>query len=125
LLQAGAGLASRKPEEIVNADLKLYEAGGLDFGIAQVEVTNLNQLAEHLSDLSKALCALRDSRGLNFAMLMVTDVVAGTSRLLLTHEVAALGVQPYAHREDGTLNATGVVSRKKQLLPAVLSALEG
>lgn len=125
LLQAGAGLSSRKPEEIVSADLKLYEAGGMAFGIAQVEVTNLNQLAEHLPALSKALCALRDAKGLNFAMLMVTDVVAGTSRMLITDEVAALGVLPYAHREDGTLAADGVVSRKKQLLPAVLSALEG
>jgi manganese-dependent inorganic pyrophosphatase len=125
LLQSGAGLSSRKPEEIVSADLKLYEAGGLEFGIAQVEVTNLNQLPEHFPALSQALGALRDSKGLNFAMLMVTDVVAGTSRLLLTDEIAALGVLPYARREDGALTADGVVSRKKQLLPAVLSALEG
>ncbi|HLF88393.1 MAG TPA: DHHA2 domain-containing protein [Anaerolineales bacterium] len=125
LIQAGAGLASRKPEEIVTADLKLYEAGGLDFGIAQVEVTNLNQLGEHLEKLSQALRALRDSKGLNFAMLMVTDVVQGTSRLLLTDEVAALGVLPFSRLEDNTLLADGVVSRKKQLLPAVLSALEG
>jgi hypothetical protein len=44
---------------------------------------------------------------------------------LLTDEVASLGVLPYARREDGTFSADGVVSRKKQLLPAVLSALEG
>jgi hypothetical protein len=31
---------------------------------------------------------------------------------------------PYARRADGTLDAPGVVSRKKQLLPAVLAALE-
>jgi manganese-dependent inorganic pyrophosphatase len=125
LLQAGAGLSSRKPEEIVSADFKLYEAGGLEFGIAQVEVTNINQLAEYLPVLSQALIQLRDSKGLNFAMLMVTDVVMGTSRLLVTNEVPALGVLPYAKLEDGTLRADGVVSRKKQLLPAVLSALEG
>ncbi|HNB53565.1 MAG TPA: DHH family phosphoesterase [Anaerolineales bacterium] len=125
LLHAGAGLSSRKPEDIVSADLKLYEGGGLNFGIAQVEVTNLNQLGEHLTALSKALCALRDARGLNFAMLLVTDVVSGNSRLLVTNDVAALGVLPYARHEDGTLAADGVVSRKKQLLPAVLSALEG
>jgi manganese-dependent inorganic pyrophosphatase len=125
LIASGAGLSSRKPEEIVTADLKLYEAGGLSFGIAQVEVTHLNQLAKHRSALSQALQALRDSKGLNFAMLMITDVVAGTSRLLVTDEVAALGVLPYARLEDGTLDAEGVVSRKKQLLPAVLSALEG
>ncbi len=125
LLQAGAGLASREPESIVSTDLKLYEAGGLDFGIAQVEVTNLNQFSEHLPALSAAMANLRDAKGLRFAMLMVTDVVQGTSRLLITDEIAALGVLPYARLEDGTLAADGVVSRKKQLLPAVLSALEG
>jgi manganese-dependent inorganic pyrophosphatase len=56
---------------------------------------------------------------------MVTDVVRRTSRLLLTDIVPALDVLPYPHLPDGTLNAQGIVSRKKQLLPAILSALEG
>jgi inorganic pyrophosphatase/exopolyphosphatase len=30
---------------------------------------------------------------------------------------------PYAHLDDDTLDAQGVMSRKKQLLPAVLAAL--
>jgi manganese-dependent inorganic pyrophosphatase len=58
-------------------------------------------------------------------MLMVTDVVRGSSRLLLTSEVPALGGLPYSLLPDGTLRAQGVVSRKKQLLPTVLGALEG
>ncbi|GAB4580232.1 MAG: putative manganese-dependent inorganic diphosphatase [Anaerolineales bacterium] len=125
LIAAGAGLSSRKPEEIVSADLKLYEAGGMGFGIAQVEVTHLNQLAQYLPALFQALHGLRDAKGLRFAILMVTDVVAGRSRLLITDDAPILGVLPYLRREDGTLVADGVVSRKKQLLPVVLSALEG
>jgi inorganic pyrophosphatase/exopolyphosphatase len=58
-------------------------------------------------------------------MLMVTDVVRRGSRLLLTNDVPALEGLPYPRREDGTLNADGVVSRKMQLLPTVLGALEG
>jgi manganese-dependent inorganic pyrophosphatase len=125
LLDAGAGLATRNHEEIVNADLKLYEAGGQKFGISQVEVTSFNQLAEHLDSLRKALTDLAVSKGLDFAMLMVTDVVRSSSRLLLTSVVPALEVLPYPLTEGGTLHASGVVSRKKQLLPAILSALEG
>lgn len=125
VIAAGAGLSSRKPEEIVSADLKLYEAVGIPFGIAQVEVTHLNQLPQYLPALFDALCSLRDSKGLRFAILMVTDVVAGRSRLLVTDEAPVMGVLPYLRREDGTLVADGVVSRKKQLLPVVLSALEG
>jgi manganese-dependent inorganic pyrophosphatase len=125
VISAGTGLASRRPEEIVSADLKLYEEAGLKFGVAQVEVASLVELDEHREKLLDALIQLRNSKGLNFAMLMVTDVVRGSSRLLLTDDVPGLGGLPYPKLPDGSFKASGVVSRKKQLLPAVLSALEG
>jgi manganese-dependent inorganic pyrophosphatase len=125
IISSGTGLASRKPDEIVSADLKLYEETGMKFGVAQVEVASLVELDEHLEGLHKALVKLRDAKGLSFAMLMVTDVVRGSSRLLLTSDVPRLGGLPYPKLPDGTLKASGVVSRKKQLLPALLSALEG
>jgi manganese-dependent inorganic pyrophosphatase len=125
LIQAGTGLTTRDPADIVSADHKLYEAGGLNFGIAQAEVTSLVELDEYREKLKDALIQLRDSKGLDFAILMVTDVVRGSSRLLLTSDVPALEGLPYPRLPDGTLRAPGVVSRKKQLLPTVLGALEG
>ncbi len=125
VIQAGSGIASRQPDEVVATDIKMYEAGGKDFAIAQAEVTDLLQLKERLPSLQRALRDLRDMRGLDFAMLMVTDVVGGSSRLLLTDNVPVLGDLPYPKQPDGTLLAEGVVSRKKQLLPVVLGLLEG
>jgi manganese-dependent inorganic pyrophosphatase len=104
--------------------MKLYEAGGYRFAIAQAEVTDLVQLTEHLGGLKSALLALRDKRALDFAMLMVTDVVNGSSRLLLTDEPPQLSDLPYPPQQDGTRFAEGTVSRKKQLLPVVLGLLE-
>jgi manganese-dependent inorganic pyrophosphatase len=124
VLHAGSGLATRDPQEIVNTDIKVYEAGGLNFAIAQAEVTDLLQLEEHLDELFKAIHELRDKRGLDFAMLMVTDVVRGSSRLLLTDQLPVLSELPYPRQPDGTLLAEGIVSRKKQLLPVVLGLLE-
>ena len=124
LLKAGSGLTSREMTEVVNSDIKVYEAGGMNFAISQVEVTDLIQLKEHLEPLSKALNDLRDKRGLAFAMMMVTDVVRGSSRLLLTDDLPVLSELPYPRQPDGTLLADGVVSRKKQLLPVVLGLLE-
>ena len=124
VLQAGSGIAARDPDEVVNSDLKVYEAGGWGFAIAQAEVTDLMQLEENQEALREALLRLRDSRGLDFAMLMVTDVVSGSSRLLMTDDVPALSDLPYPRRSDGTRFAEGVVSRKKQLLPVVLGLLE-
>ncbi|MCX6034465.1 MAG: DHH family phosphoesterase [Chloroflexi bacterium] len=124
VLSASAGLSTRTPKEIVSTDMKLYEAGGFRFAIAQAEVTDLMQLAEHLGSLKAALTDLRDKRALDFAMLMVTDVVNGSSRLLLTDEPPQLSDLPYPPQPDGTRLAEGVVSRKKQLLPVVLGLLE-
>jgi manganese-dependent inorganic pyrophosphatase len=125
ILESGAGLSARDPVDIVNADFKVYDTEGVRFGIAQVEVTNFAHLGEHLDALRTALVGLSESKGLEFVMLMVTDVVRRTSRLLITDVVPAFDILPYPHLPDGTLDAQGIVSRKKQLLPVLLGALEG
>lgn len=124
VLQASAGLTSRDPREIVSTDIKAYSAGGYNFVIAQAEVTDLRQLDEHLDDLKQALDDMRKQRGMDFAMLMVTDVVANSSRLVLVNSPPILDDLPYPRQPDDTRLAVGVVSRKKQLLPVVLSLLE-
>ncbi len=125
LLQAGAGLVSHDPDSVVTGDLKVYEEGGHKFAISQVEVTDYLELADHLEGLRKALEALKKEQGLDFSLLMITDVVGGSSRLVLQSAPPALDELPFPHLPDGTLDARGVVSRKKQLLPTVLALLEG
>jgi manganese-dependent inorganic pyrophosphatase len=125
VLNAGAGLSNRVPKDVVSNDIKPYEAGGFKFAVAQAEVTDLMQLSEYLDPLLKALNDLRDKRGLDFAMLMITDVVRGTSRLIVSSSAPPiLDDLPYPPLSDGTRDAVGVVSRKKQLLPVVLGLLE-
>jgi manganese-dependent inorganic pyrophosphatase len=124
IIQAGVGLESRDAMEIVTSDLKSYQAGGFNFAIAQAEVTNQMQLTDNLERVTAALNLLREQRGLDFAMLMVTDVVGNSSRLVLVNPPPILEDLPYPHLQDGTLQADDVVSRKKQLLPVVLGLLE-
>jgi manganese-dependent inorganic pyrophosphatase len=125
VLQAGAGLSSREPKDIITADFKLYDTSGLNFGVSQVEVVNRSQVQEYIPDLKQALIEVRDSKGLDFVVMMITDVVRSDSYLLLSDEIPALEDLPYPRRADGTRSAEGVVSRKKQLLPMLLGALEG
>jgi manganese-dependent inorganic pyrophosphatase len=124
LLAAGTGLASRTPLSVVTNDMKVYRSGNYQFAIAQSEVSDLYEMDDHLIELSKALTNLKDSKGLNFVMLMVTDVVRGSSRLLIANPPPILDDLPYPPQSDGTRLAEGVVSRKKQLLPVVLGLLE-
>lgn len=124
LIKAGAGLLTQEPETIVRADMKEYESGGYKFAIAQVETTDLYQIGDFVPRLIEALQGLKKEHGLDFAGLMVTDVVEGSSRLIFVDAPPALEELPYEPLPDGTELAEGVVSRKKQLLPILLSLLE-
>ena len=124
VIKAGAGISTRDPDEIVTSDTKTYTSGVLNFGIAQAEVTDLVQVDKHLPELKDALERLRINRALDFTILMVTDVVQGSSRLIINKPPPNLDDLPYPASPDGTRFAKGVVSRKKQLLPVILSLLE-
>jgi manganese-dependent inorganic pyrophosphatase len=123
LLAAGAGLGMRPAEEIVNTDIKFYESNGSRVGIAQVEVANLSELTPRLEELRETLEELTKSQKLSLALLMVTDVVLGNSRLVAVGQSRVISTLPYTRLDDDTLDAPGIMSRKKQLLPTVLAVL--
>lgn len=124
VVAAGADLESRQPEEIVTTDMKMYEDNNYRFSIAQAEVTKFLELEKMTGKLREALNRQRNKNGLDFSMLMVTNVVQGSSRLLLSDGPAVLAELPYPPLPDGALEAAKVVSRKKQLLPVVLGLLD-
>lgn len=124
LLVAGAGLDAKDPADVVRADLKVYTSWSLRFGASQVEVVNEGDLAAHVPSLQSALRDLCREQDFSFALLMITDVVAGSSLLLAHDPPPAFAELPYPRKPDGTWYGAGVVSRKKQLLPTVLGLLE-
>lgn len=125
VLASGTGLGSQPPDEIVSSDIKVYTAGENKFVISQVEVSDTYELEKYLEPLSEALKKLRQSKGLDFAVLMITDVVRGSSNVLIENPPAILADLPFLRNPDGTFSAEDLVSRKKQLVPAILSLLEG
>jgi manganese-dependent inorganic pyrophosphatase len=124
IVAAGAGLGRRRAEEIVREDWKEYATGAGRLLIAQAEVRSLDEAARRLGELQAALEALRESRGAVLGALLVTDVLRGRSRLLACGDPRLVARLPYPRRPDGTLDVGAIVSRKKELVPAVLAALE-
>lgn len=124
VLSAGAGLRTRPAGEVVQTDMKVYTSEPYHFAISQAEVSDMIEVSDHVEDLQKALEEMKTAKGLDFAVLMVTDVVGGSSRLLTANPPPALAGLPYKPLADGTWLAEGIVSRKKQLLPVILGMLE-
>jgi manganese-dependent inorganic pyrophosphatase len=123
LLRASPGLAARQPQEILDADRKSYQMGGLNVTIAQVEVSGMQELPHHAEALLAALEEIRTHEGAALACLMITDVVMGRSRLLCRGEARILSALPFSRAGAHEFDLGERVSRKKQLVPALYDAL--
>lgn len=126
LLSSGTGINNRSAEEVVSGDIKYYTEDEYKFAISQAEVTtNLYELSEYIKGLKAALVTVRKSHGLDFAGLMVTDIVRGSSILIFDNPPVLLDDLPFEKTGDNTWLAEGLVSRKKQLVPVILGLIKG
>lgn len=124
LFSSSTSLSVLSVDRILNNDLKEYENGRIRFGLAQIEVGNLVELGSRLEEIRSGLEELCAGRSFEFGVLMVTDVVRSTSKLVIAGNKGLLKDLPYIQLSDDTMEASGVVSRKKQLLPAILGLIE-
>ncbi len=124
LIHASPGLVDRSADEIVDGDRKNYEMAGRAVSVAQVEVTGFEELPERKSDLLDAMAVRREREGLALICLMVTDVVTVQSVLLCQGESAIRSNLPFHREGPREFDLGSIVSRKKQLVPALQSALE-
>lgn len=114
-------LATQDAEKMILSDFKKYEQSGVRMGVGQCEVTTLKNIDEYAERYLETLQGIAKSQDLDWTLLMVTDVLREKS-VLLTSEYRANRDLPYARIKDGMYNMPGVMSRKKQLLPTLLSA---
>ncbi len=114
----------RVPREIVAADFKVYTEFGTAVGIGQVEVVSLEEVSEVKDALVKALYGMKSERSLDWAMLLVTDIIHEDSLLLATDFPPGEAMLRYNAVEKNAYSLPGVLSRKKQLLPEILRVLE-
>ncbi len=124
LLHVTPGLMARDIADILDSDRKQYEMNGQKVSIGQVEVTNLQELPERRAELLDAMQERLDKEGLALICLMVTDIVTGTSHLLCRGAASLLGVLPFVRFGEGEWDLNRLVSRKKQLVPAISDVLE-
>ncbi len=119
-----AVLSSREPKEIVEADFKVYEEQDCRVGIGQVEVVTFQDLPESIEALRGALESKSSEAGLDWTMLLISNVLSENSKLLSTSFPEGERRLVYRKEEEDLFDLPGILSRKKQLLPEILRVLE-
>ncbi len=116
------GLKSREPAAAISSDFKIYSEKNRKIGIGQCEVTTLKDLDEYRELYLEALNEVKTRNGLDWALLMITDVISEHSVLLST-DCHAEKQLPYSELSDHVFDMPGVMSRKKQLLPEIINSI--
>ena len=110
------------PERIVAHDTKDYEVGGgRTISISQLETVG-DSVLERREELLEALGAFREREGHALSALMLTDILAKGTDLLVSGETAAVERAFGRPSEDGVLDLPGVMSRKKEVAPKLMAA---
>lgn len=120
----GSLISSGTPDEILNADRKEFTEQGLLVSISQVEERDLHGFAARREELEQALRELHKSRNYDLTVLAITDVALHHSMILAIGQEAALAKLPFERMDDSLFHAPGVVSRKRQIFPAVCEAIQ-
>jgi manganese-dependent inorganic pyrophosphatase len=112
-------------EDVVARDAKDYDAGGgQTLRIAQVETVG-QTLSERREELLRALDAVREREGHAVVALMVTDIMSKGTQLYASGDRGAIERAFGVRTDDGVVALPGVMSRKKQVAPKLLTALAG
>ncbi|MCF7674296.1 MAG: putative manganese-dependent inorganic diphosphatase [Akkermansiaceae bacterium] len=119
----GSMIISATPEAILHADRKEFTEDGFLVSISQVEERGLHGFAARRTELEEALWELAKRNRCDLAVLAVTDIVGHHSMVLAAGPEMILSKMPFRRIDAALFDAPGVVSRKKQLFPAVCDAL--
>jgi len=127
MFRAGSNLSDKTPEEIFYQDFKKFIAGDVVFGVGQISsmaADDLKALKERLAPYLQSECG---KHGIRMVFFMLTNILDESTELIYCGEGAeelikeAFGVNSV----DDACILKGIVSRKKQLIPLMMTVLQG
>ena len=127
MFEAGEKLDGKTPEEVFLQDFKVFMCGDIRFGVAQGSYMTRKNLQAAQALLQPYLEEARNKQNVEDLYMLLTDVPKEESVVISDGRYAAVvladGFDTHP-AEDGSWTLPGVVSRKKQFIPAMMSAYQ-
>ncbi|MCI9570170.1 MAG: putative manganese-dependent inorganic diphosphatase [Lachnospiraceae bacterium] len=132
MFAAGSNLKGKSDEDIFYQDFKRFTAGNSVFGIGQITSLNPVELEELKGRMLAYSEKAREQHNVDMMFFMLTNILKESTELICVGPGAeqlvatAFHVNGEDEREelDGIVSLPGVVSRKKQLAPQIMMALQ-
>lgn len=120
----GSLIVNGTSDEIIHADRKEFNEQGLFISVSQVEERDLHGFNARRVELENSLRTLQIDKNYDLAVLCVTDVALLKSMVLAVGPENVIAALPFNRIDDNLYLAPGVVSRKRQIFPAICDAIE-
>ena len=126
MFHAGSNLRDKSAEEIFYQDFKKFIMEDVTFGVGQInsmDAEELTAIRQHLLPHLKSECG---KHGIQMVFFMLTNIIDESTELLYYGDQAKELIQAAfpVEADDKSCVLPGVVSRKKQLIPAFMTALQ-
>ena len=134
MFAAGSNLKGKSEQEIFYQDFKRFSAGKVAFGVGQISSLNADELEQLKKRLAPYMVKVQQEHGLDMLFFMLTNILTQSTELLCQGSGAESMILKAFHMEqqepehldakECAVTLPGVVSRKKQLIPAIMIACE-
>ena len=126
MLKAGTDISDFTPEQVINIDSKLFEQSNKRFRIAQVNTADIDSIFKNQAYFEQAINEDIEKENLDFYVFAATDIINSNSKIISLGNDAPVVEKAFGIPVDNhTAMLENVVSRKKQMLPPILNALNG
>ncbi len=134
MFSAGSNLKGKSDGDIFYQDFKRFTVGNSVFGIGQITSLNAVELKDLRKRMSEYTEKEREQHEIDMMFFMLTNILTESTDLICTGQGAEQLITTAFHVRDedvenvsaqtGIVKLPGVVSRKKQLAPQVMMALQ-
>ena len=124
MFKAGTSLQGKTIEEIVNTDIKGFANDDLTFAVSQVFTLDIDSILARKEEYIDYINELAKNKEYRLVLLVLTDIIRNGSYLFYTDgssEIISDGFD-IIDMKQGTY-VDGVVSRKKQVVPAIMDVI--
>lgn len=124
MFKEGTSLTGKTPTELISEDFKVFTIDEEKIGIAQVYTMDPESLKDMKNDLLSLMKKRIQNEGYSTFIVMLTDIFKQASEMIVVGENKELIAKSFGKTiENNSFYAKGVLSRKKQVVPPIMSAI--
>ena len=124
MLKAASSIEGKSVEELIKTDFKTYNVGTKTLGIGQIMTMDIDTIFENITEYVNKLNEMVDTN-YSIVVILITDIIKNGSYVIYNEKAANIVSDSFGLKNvHQGIFLPKMVSRKKQILPAILNTID-